>query len=229
MKIKIYDRIVGDIENAIRSGALKPGEKLPPYSELAAKYCTSVVTVRKSITALVSSGYLESVERVGIFVREREKEVYLIAFSPIANINEEITRCAVEGISHALVRIGDDREERRATELKRIFYSDAIPVGYEITALLLGGHYNSDTLPEMTEKNLDMIQKILNGFEVKKVLEITMDMPRRYIQEKLLVDETTPLFCFATTYYTTEDKPVGRSMLYVAGENVELYGKSFLK
>ena len=229
MKIKIYDKIVSDIEADIRSGALKPGERLPTYSELAAKYNTSIVTVRKSIADLVGAGYLESVERVGTFVREREKDVYLLAFSPYANINEEITDSRLEGIGLSLVRFGEERRERRSVEFRHICYSDAIPVCYETTFLLLRGHYNGSHISEMTEKNFEMIQKILNGFSVKKVMEITMDLPRRYIQDKLLVDASVPLFCFTTTYYTINDRPVGKSVLYVAGENVGLYGKSFVK
>lgn len=229
MKIKIYDQIVNDIEDSIRNGTLKPGEKLPTYNEMATKYQTSIVTVRKSIAALVSNGYLESVERVGTFVREREREIYLIAFSSFANINEEITGSKVEGIGFSLVRIGKEREERKAAEIRRLFYSDSIPVCYEITALLLNGHYSDKSLPEMVEKNSKVIHKILNGFEAKKSMEITMDMPRRYIQEKLLIDESVPVFCFTTTYYTMDDEPIGKSILYAAGENVDLYGKSFIK
>lgn len=229
MKVKLYDQIINDIEADIRSGRLKPGAQLPTYSELAARYSTSIVTVRKSIASLVNKGYLKAVERVGTFVKEREKDIYLISFAPQANINEEITACTVEGINLSLIKMQNSKAEMKAVEVRQIHYADSIPICYTITSLLLLGHYNNDHLPDMAEKNLTVIQKILNGFEVKKVLEITMDMPNRYIQNKLLLDESVPAFCFTTYYYTEKDKPVGKSVLYAAGENIELFGKSFLK
>ena len=217
MKVKIYDQIINDIMDDIHYGNLKPGEKLPTYAELAKKYNTSIVTVRKSISSLINKGYLSAVERVGTFVRECEKEQYLISFAPQANINEEITEISVEDISLSLM------------EMRQILYSDTLPICYIITALLLNGRYNPESMADMTERNLQTINKILDGFEIKKVLEITMDTPNRFIQNKLLVDRDDPVFCFTTYYYTMKDEPVGKSVLYAAGENIDLYGKSFLK
>ena len=56
MKVKIYDQIINDIMDDIHYGNLKPGEKLPTYAELAKKYSTSIVTVRKSISSLINKG-----------------------------------------------------------------------------------------------------------------------------------------------------------------------------
>lgn len=229
MKVKIYDQIINDIMDDIHYGNLKPGEKLPTYAELAKKYNTSIVTVRKSISSLINKGYLSAVERVGTFVRECEKEQYLISFAPQANINEEITEISVEDISLSLIKMREIRQEMKAVEMRQILYSDTLPICYIITALLLNGRYNPESMADMTEKNLQTINKILDGFEIKKVLEITMDTPNRFIQNKLLVDRDDPVFCFTTYYYTMKDEPVGKSVLYVAGENIDLYGKSFLK
>lgn len=229
MKVKIYDQIINDIMDDIHFGNLKPGEKLPTYTELAKKYNTSVVTVRKSISSLINKGYLRAVERVGTFVKECEKEQYLISFAPQANINEEITEFSMEDINLTLIKMRNIKHEMKAVEFRQIFYSDSIPICYNIVALLLNGRYNTGHLADMTEKKLLVINKILDGFEIKKTLEITMDPPNRFIENKLLVDKNDPVFCFTTYYYTAKDEPVGRSVLYVAGENIDLYGKSFLK
>ena len=81
-------------------------------------------------------------ERVGTFVRECEKEQYLISFAPQANINEEITEISVEDISLSLIKMRDIRQEMKAVELRQILYSDTLPICYIITALLLNGRYN---------------------------------------------------------------------------------------
>ena len=138
MKIKIYDQIITDITASINAGTLKPGDKLPTYPELAKQYNTSAVTVRKSIAKLITQGYLYSVERIGIFVRERERDLFLISFSPQANINEEVTHTSIEGISLTLAQIKGNTEQK-AVEIRFIGYSDTIPVYYTIITLYING------------------------------------------------------------------------------------------
>ena len=85
--MKIYEQIENDILLDIKNGLLKANEKLPTNLELAEKFHTSGVTVRKSLAALVNKGYLFSVERVGTFVKERERDLFTVNFSLEGNIN----------------------------------------------------------------------------------------------------------------------------------------------
>ncbi|MEG0378614.1 MAG: GntR family transcriptional regulator, partial [Eubacterium sp.] len=114
MKIKKYDEIINDIMADIHSGVLKPHEKLPTNNALAEKYNTSGVTVRKSIAALINRGYLESTKRVGTFVKKREKEIYLLSFSPYTSINEEITSKSIESITLTLIKMHHTKKDFKA-------------------------------------------------------------------------------------------------------------------
>ena len=62
--------IVESVISAIRSGSLKPGDKLRGESELARQYSESVYSVRKAIQVLKQSGYLYSIPKNGVFVRK---------------------------------------------------------------------------------------------------------------------------------------------------------------
>ena len=61
-------RIRGDIENGIRQGTLKPGDRIPFEHELAVQYGCARATVSKALTALSRAGLIERRRRAGSFV-----------------------------------------------------------------------------------------------------------------------------------------------------------------
>ncbi|MDI3537699.1 MAG: GntR family transcriptional regulator [Eubacteriaceae bacterium] len=226
MATRIQDIIMNDLLEKIQNRTLTAGEKLPTNNELAKIYQTSAVTVRKSIAALVSKGYLESVERVGTFVKDRDHSSFQIRFSPSLSINEEITGHSVDDVILTLCRIKGSRSEQKSLQYKEILYADSIPIGFHILTVFINGHPDMKTIENRIEQQLKMFMRIIDSFDVKKEVEVTMDSPSHSIQEKLLVDETTPMFCFTLSYLTKNNRPFGKSVYYIAGENIELHGKS---
>ena len=65
---RISDTVVEQIEEMILTGALRPGEKLPPERELAEQLGISRPTLREAIIILESRGLLESRRRGGTVV-----------------------------------------------------------------------------------------------------------------------------------------------------------------
>ena len=66
-----YKLIETDIINAIQTGKIKPGEKLPGEVELCEKYNVSRVTVRKAILNLASAGKVYRRAGDGTYVSEK--------------------------------------------------------------------------------------------------------------------------------------------------------------
>lgn len=66
-----YKIIETDIINAIQTGKIKPGEKLPGEGELCEKYNVSRVTVRKAILNLASAGKVYRRAGDGTYVSEK--------------------------------------------------------------------------------------------------------------------------------------------------------------
>lgn len=71
-KVPKYFQIKQDIINAIKSGELKPGDKVDSESVLKKRYNVSTITVRKAFNDLINEGYLTGVQGVGTFVAKKQ-------------------------------------------------------------------------------------------------------------------------------------------------------------
>ena len=71
-RVAKYFQIEQDIIKAIKSGELKPGDKVDSESVLKKKYNVSTITVRKAFNDLINEGYLFGVQGVGTFVAKKQ-------------------------------------------------------------------------------------------------------------------------------------------------------------
>ncbi|MEU7132950.1 GntR family transcriptional regulator [Streptomyces sp. NPDC046261] len=67
---KAYERIADDLRQSIRTGQLKPGERLPSETTLAEQYGRSVPTMREALRVLRDEGLIEKQHGRGNFVRQ---------------------------------------------------------------------------------------------------------------------------------------------------------------
>ena len=67
----LFRQIADELRAAIRSGELTPGAQLPSENELAERFSTTRVTVRKALALLKADGLLISHQGKGAFVRPR--------------------------------------------------------------------------------------------------------------------------------------------------------------
>lgn len=58
--VRAYERIVEQVEEALASGALKPGQRLPSERELVTQFAVSRSTVREALRVLESNGVIRS-------------------------------------------------------------------------------------------------------------------------------------------------------------------------
>lgn len=61
-------RIRADLEGQIRSGAWRPGDRIPTEQALMAQYGCARMTVSKAVSALVAAGLVERRKKAGSFV-----------------------------------------------------------------------------------------------------------------------------------------------------------------
>lgn len=66
-----YEQIVTSVTDAIRTGRLTPGTKLPPVRTLASGLGLAANTVAKAYRRLETEGWVETKGRNGTVVRER--------------------------------------------------------------------------------------------------------------------------------------------------------------
>jgi GntR family transcriptional regulator len=63
-----YAQIADDMREAIRSGELAPGQRLPSGRDLATQYGVALMTIQKALATLRSEGLLHSYRGRGTFV-----------------------------------------------------------------------------------------------------------------------------------------------------------------
>lgn len=66
--VPLYLQVKSKIKKEIRTGLLKPGDKLPSESEMQREYSMSRVTIRNAMAELESEGYIFKVHGKGSFV-----------------------------------------------------------------------------------------------------------------------------------------------------------------
>ena len=77
-------RIRADLEQQIRSGALKPGERIPFEHELVARYGCARATVGKALASLARAGLIERRRKAGSFVARPHSEAAVLDIPDIA-------------------------------------------------------------------------------------------------------------------------------------------------
>ncbi len=65
----LYEQIAAKIEKLIRTGALRPGERIPSVRRAAAQHGVSVTTAAQAYLSLEDRGWIEARPRSGFFVR----------------------------------------------------------------------------------------------------------------------------------------------------------------
>lgn len=80
-KYPLYYRIIEDIIKDIEEGKYSYGDKLPSENELADKYSTSRITVRKSLDILKRRGFLTAYPGKGNYIKQPDIKNFKILLS----------------------------------------------------------------------------------------------------------------------------------------------------
>lgn len=72
---KLYIQIYNQIYEAIANGVYKVGDKLPSEKEFCAMFNVSRVPVREALCALELNGLVDSIQGVGVYVKERPAQI----------------------------------------------------------------------------------------------------------------------------------------------------------
>lgn len=75
----MYRQISDQIRSLILSGQLQPGAKLPPTTELAARWNTHAATIHAALSPLVKEGLLTRRPKIGTFVSKRTARLTQVA------------------------------------------------------------------------------------------------------------------------------------------------------
>ncbi len=71
--VPLYKQVVEHIKNQIRSGVLKPGDRIGSHQELVREYKVSLITIRKALSELINEKILYSRMGKGTYVADQRK------------------------------------------------------------------------------------------------------------------------------------------------------------
>lgn len=91
-----YRQIEGDLERDVRTGVLKPGERLPTEHEIGRRYGVSRITAQAAIKSLVTKGLVTRRPGRGTFVAQVTTERNLLSFLNLM-LGEDEREIRVEG------------------------------------------------------------------------------------------------------------------------------------
>ncbi len=149
----LHQQIRDDIEGQIRSGRLKPGDRIPFEHELMARYGVSRMTVNKALTPLDDAGLIERRKRAGSFVRLPRLDSTVL---DIPDIQHEITARGetyrFELLSYALHAATSDVERELAGDggkvlaLTGLHFTSAKPLAFERRLINLAAVPDAETI-----------------------------------------------------------------------------------
>jgi DNA-binding GntR family transcriptional regulator len=235
----LYLQVADDLRRRIVDSELRPGDQIPPLSELVREYDTSSTTVRQAITVLRNEGHLLGHQGKGIFVRRartpRQRLVGHLygaraAGSPMAHLIEsfgadprwDYQSEVGSATSEVARRLGIVKEEPVMVTQYR-FLADSEPIlistSYEPLALTRNTPIE---YPEAGELKGVVPRFDSIGMIVTHVVEqVTARAPRPYEVDALAIPEGVPVMSIIRTYFSNTTV-VETADLVVAGDNYTL-------
>ena len=101
--LPIYLQIVKEMTLRALSGAMEPGEKIPPVRELAAEFGVNPNTMQRALTELERDGLVYSQRTTGRFVTEDQ--------AMIASAKRSLAERHIQAFLEAMTHLGYGREE----------------------------------------------------------------------------------------------------------------------
>lgn len=211
----LYHQIKTRLLEAIESGALKPGDRVPSERELTTQFAVSRMTARQALSEMESQGYLYRVQGKGTFVANPKLEQPLLQ---LTSFTEEMRRRGLEPgarvLSADLVPAG--RKAARALGIaestpvirfERLRLAGGSPMGLEIS------HLPADRFPGLLGSDLTdrSLYQVLEGYGIRlsrasqSLESVAAD---GYEAEILHVREGAPLLMLERVSRDQNDQPV---------------------
>lgn len=133
----LYLQLKNKIKKDIRTGILRPGDKIPSESQLQKEHQTSRVTVRNAMKELTTEGYIIKVQGKGSFVAQSDMlrlPVGVTSFTEDAkaqgvNLTSEVVKFALEEMKGELDKeVFGTRTGGQVLVLKRVRSVDGVPM-----------------------------------------------------------------------------------------------------
>jgi GntR family transcriptional regulator len=224
-----YYRLESHLRESIRSGALKPGDPVPPESQFCQQFSISRTTVRQALARLVFEGLIERHRGRGSFVAEPRLE----HSKPFLSFEEEMrARGATTNIK--LLDMRTEAAEGKVAEhlglaggativvLERLRFVNGQVVGYEIRYLpkRIGDALTPDEIHN--QPLVPALRRILGKPRTRLSLNVTASTARRKEATVLETKIGAPVLVREHTWYYEPEGPMQYGKSIFRGDRYQM-------
>lgn len=211
----LYFQIKSRLLEAIESGALKSGDRVPSERELTTQFAVSRMTARQALTELETQGYLYRVQGKGTFVSTPKLEQPLVQ---LTSFTEDMRRRGLEPgarvLSASEVEAGRKAaralgiaENARVIRFERLRLAGGFPMALEIS------HVASERFPGLAGSDLNnrSLYQIFEQYGIRlsrATQSLEAVAANAYEAEILHVREGAPLLMLERVSRDDQDQPV---------------------
>jgi len=225
-----YYRVEKHLRDRIRSGKLKPGDPVPPESQLVQQFNISRMTVRQALSRLVFEGLIERQQGRGSFVARPRLEYTkaLLTFEEEmrargAAITYRVLHCGVEPAEGKVAEALGLPEGTSVVVLKRVRLVDGEPVGYEVRYVprKIGETLTPDEI--RGEALVPALERILGRPRTRQTVCVTASTVRPDEARILGVKTGTALLVRENTWYMDPDGPIQFGKTIFRGDRYQMF------
>ena len=224
-----YYRLESHLREGIRSGALRPGDPVPPESHLSQQFGVSRTTVRQALSRLVYEGLITRQRGRGSFVAEPPLEHTKMFLS-----FEEEMRARGAKTSIKLLDMRTEPADGKVAEalqlpkgaavvvLERLRLVDGRVVGYEIRFLprQIGEALTPDEIHN--QPLIPAVQRVTGRARSRMSLRVMSAAARRKEARALGVKAGAPVLIREHTWYVGPDQPVQYGTSIFRGDRYQM-------
>jgi GntR family transcriptional regulator len=232
-KLPFYHQLYEILRGKIVRGEWRPGDMIPPESELIEQYEVSRVTVRQALDILVNEGLIYRQQGRGTFVAHPAVEQGLVR---LINFTQDMCNRGFEPgtkvLFTALVPAPPDIAEKLQIEpgeelacLERLRLADGEPMSIEKSHLIhrycpgvLQHDFTSDSLREY----LDRVYGIRWAYAKQVIRAILASSDLAHL---LAVRLKSPLLCIERVSFTERNTPLEFLRIYYRADRYSLYSE----
>lgn len=89
-KTRLYEDIIKQIIDRVKSGELKPGDKLPTERELSLQLNVSRTAIREALRSLEIMGVIDSKVGSGTYIKEMNLDILMDSFAAVLTKNDRL-------------------------------------------------------------------------------------------------------------------------------------------
>jgi GntR family transcriptional regulator len=231
--IPLYHQIQQRLLDQIQSGVFKPSEPLPSIQKIAERMGVSQMTVRQAVKSLCELGVIYSRQGKGTFISRFKLEK---DFRQVLSFSEE-TRARGATPHSRLISFRlqlPNRETREALalnhkdriyRLRRVRYSDALPLGIECSCLPVN---LCPDLLETFDPETSLYHKLAETYKIRlMVTNEVIEVGKASAEEARLLEipPESPVFLFTRLSFLESGKPVEHVKSVYRGDRYKIVNR----